>query len=113
MNRRLDHQHLGRALVPAIFLTRRFTLSRPRATKSGVGGVPPVPPPTDRLSRLLTPAETAQLFNVSEAALERWRSQGDGPPFVRLSHKAVRYRTGDLVGFIEARVVTSTAQVVG
>lgn len=73
------------------------------------------PPPTagkasDDAARLLTPQEAAKLLQVSAPTLERWRRTGDGPPYVRLSSRAIRYRTTELVAFIEARMTRNTAE---
>jgi predicted DNA-binding transcriptional regulator AlpA len=60
-------------------------------------------------SRLFTPKQAAGLLQVSEFTLERWRRTGDGPPYVRLSARAIRYREVELTAFIEARVTRHTA----
>lgn len=59
--------------------------------------------------QLLKPTETASALNVSERTLEKWRYEGGGPPYVRLSRRCVRYRLADLKSYIENRVATSTA----
>ena len=58
---------------------------------------------------LLKPSEAAKRLGVSEHVLERWRGTGEGPKFIRLSSKTLRYRAVDLDAFVEARVVSSTA----
>ena len=63
-----------------------------------------------RLARLLSPSEAAEALGVTVSTLERWRCNGNGPRFVRASSRVVRYRADDLVGFIEERIVSSTAQ---
>jgi predicted site-specific integrase-resolvase len=59
---------------------------------------------------LLTPEAVAVRLTVKAKTLERWRATGDGPPFVRVSRKVVRYRRQDLEAFIAERVVANTAQ---
>lgn len=44
----------------------------------------------------LTAEEAADHLNVSVSALEKWRRQGRGPPFYRLSKRMIRYRRVDL-----------------
>jgi predicted DNA-binding transcriptional regulator AlpA len=39
----------------------------------------------------------------------RWRGTGDGPRFVRLGHRTIRYRLADVEAFIATRICTSTA----
>lgn len=63
-------------------------------------------------TRLFTPKQAADLLQVSEFTLERWRRTGEGPPYVRLSARAIRYREGELAGFIEERVTRHTTQAV-
>ncbi len=58
---------------------------------------------------LLDPQAVAVRLGVSPKTLERWRATGEGPRFVRVSRKVVRYRRVDLETFIAARVVASTA----
>ncbi len=59
---------------------------------------------------LLTPAEAAQRMRVTDRVLERWRSNGEGPRYVRLSRKSIRYRIEDLDSFITAGVRAHTAE---
>ena len=88
-------------------------MSRLKETRGGAGGAGAAPATQDRLVRLLTPGEFADLISVSEATVERWRGQGEGPPFVKVSGKVVRYREVDVQAFIAARLVVSTAQAGG
>ena len=41
--------------------------------------------------RLLTSKEAAERLGLKAATLYKWRAQGRGPRFVRLSGRAVRY----------------------
>jgi predicted DNA-binding transcriptional regulator AlpA len=61
------------------------------------------------LDTLLTSREAAALLRVSERTLERLRTAGTGPQFVRLC-RAVRYRHSDLVDHIEANLTRSTSE---
>ncbi len=58
---------------------------------------------------LLTETEAAKLLGFSIRTLQKWRMSGDGPKFVRMSARAIRYRRQDLDAFIEARVKQSTS----
>ena len=51
----------------------------------------------------------AQRWNVSEATLERWRSEGIGPMFLKLQGR-VLYRLVDIEDFESACLRTSTSQ---
>lgn len=54
--------------------------------------------------------QAAEFLNTTDRQLEIWRQTGGGPPFVKLSPRAVRYRKYDLEKWIESRIKTSTAQ---
>ena len=58
---------------------------------------------------LLKTRRTAELLDVSERTLEDWRLRGCGPPFIRLSGRAVRYRPSDLARWVEDRLRSSTS----
>ena len=60
------------------------------------------PIPEHRDSLLVT-SETAFLLGLSPRTLEALRVRGGGPPFVKVTRKAVRYRRCDIDAFIEAR----------
>lgn len=62
------------------------------------------------MPRLLSPAAVAEMLGVAERTLERWRITGDGPRFVKLSRKAVRYCAKDVAAFIAERIRANTAQ---
>lgn len=52
----------------------------------------------------------AKLLNVSIQWVEIGRCRGDGPPFIRLSKRCVRYRLPDVQAWLEARKYSHTAQ---
>lgn len=66
----------------------------------------------DRLERALAAAQTpyldtkqaAELTGISTVTLERWRAEGEGPPYVKLG-RLVKYRRVDLDAFMEAKLV--------
>ena len=58
---------------------------------------------------LLTTRQAADYLGVQPRMLEMRRHRGGGPPFVRLSARAVRYRMSDLDDFIERRLRNSTS----
>jgi len=75
---------------------------RPAATEAGQPAAAGGP-------GLITPAAAAGRLGVNAKVLERWRGSGDGPAFVRMSSKTIRYRPEDLEAFVAGRVRTSTA----
>lgn len=40
---------------------------------------------------MVPPAALARELDVTESALAKWRTDGNGPPFCKLGHKVVRY----------------------
>lgn len=58
---------------------------------------------------LLIAAEAAELLRLSQRTLERHRTAGTGPRFVRLG-RAIRYRRGDLIDFVERCAHQSTSE---
>lgn len=61
------------------------------------------------LSKLLDQRKAAELLGVSTRTIEGWRTTGEGPQFVRLSARAVRYRFQDVERFIAERLRKSTS----
>jgi len=55
--------------------------------------------------RLLDTRGAARFFGKAAGTLANERSRGTGPPFVRLSNGAIRYRPSDLQAFVEERRV--------
>jgi predicted DNA-binding transcriptional regulator AlpA len=61
-------------------------------------------------ARRQVPSETAAEFlGVSLRKMEKMRREGDGPRFVRLSSKLVRYRICDLIEFQEQHLQANNA----
>lgn len=62
------------------------------------------------MQKLLTPTAVSELLGVAERTLERWRITGEGPRYVKLTRKVVRYLADDLAAFVAERVKANTAQ---
>lgn len=60
-------------------------------------------------SEYLSTKEAAALLGVHAVSMARWRVQGDGPPFIRLSRRAVRYARSSIDSWMQERTRTSTA----
>ncbi len=58
---------------------------------------------------LLRPDQAAQLIGLTTRFLEARRLRGGGPPFVRISARAIRYRRRDLLAWTASLVRTKTA----
>jgi predicted DNA-binding transcriptional regulator AlpA len=61
------------------------------------------------IAELLTPQRTSELTGLSQPTLQRMRSRGTGPPFVKLGPRRVAYRLSDINRWLEIRIVTSTS----
>jgi predicted DNA-binding transcriptional regulator AlpA len=59
---------------------------------------------------LLTQRQAAALLALSTRSMERMRSAGGGPKFVRLSRGRIAYREADLEEWIGKRVVSNTSE---
>lgn len=46
---------------------------------------------------LLREEEAAAFLNCTPRALQAWRKRGDGPPYIRLGSRSIRYRRRDLL----------------
>ncbi|WP_076680394.1 AlpA family transcriptional regulator [Microbacterium sp. RU33B] len=55
------------------------------------------------MPELLTQAQVADILAVSPRALEDWRVTGDGPPYLKLSHKVLRYDAAALTRWLRTR----------
>ena len=58
---------------------------------------------------LLTEEEAAQTLGFTARFLQNRRHRGDGPRYVRISARAIRYRPEDLAAFAAKLVRTSTS----
>ncbi|MEW8023437.1 MAG: helix-turn-helix domain-containing protein [Candidatus Thiodiazotropha sp.] len=61
--------------------------------------------------KLLNTSDAAELLGITTRKLEQMRQQGNGPKFIKLSHKCVRYRIKELVEFQDANLKKNTIEV--
>ena len=66
-------------------------------------------PDTQQIT-LLTPTEAAARLRANPRTLERWRTEGTGPAFVKVGPRKVAYRAQDVDAFITQRVRQYTAE---
>lgn len=64
----------------------------------------------DYLDRWITENETAKFTGYTIRCLQNWRVRGEGPPFIKVSGRAIRYRRRDLIGWAEHRLRNSTSE---
>jgi len=55
-------------------------------------------------------AQAARLLGLSRKTLQKFRMTGEGPHFIRVSKRCVRYTLGDIVAWQAARRVSSTSE---
>ena len=60
-----------------------------------------------KTERCMTQTELAERWRLSEATLERWRTESGGPLFLKLGNQ-VRYRLQDVEAFEESALRGST-----
>lgn len=58
---------------------------------------------------LLTTKQAADRIGLTESFLEARRVRGDGPLYVRISQRCVRYAPGDLAAWVDERRTNSTS----
>ena len=61
------------------------------------------------LDELLTPCQTAAYMGVGLPTLQRQRTEGTGPKFVKLGKRLIAYRAADVRAWLRGRVTESTA----
>ncbi len=65
----------------------------------------------DGFESLLNERQAAKLLSVSPRALQKWRSNGRGLLFVRISARYIRYRPRDLATWATDRIRRSTSDI--
>ena len=55
--------------------------------------------------QLLNTEEASDLLGVNPVIMETWRRKGQGPKYIRINQRCVRYRLGDLASFQDAHLV--------
>jgi excisionase family DNA binding protein len=56
-------------------------------------------------SELMTRQEAAEYLRLTEGALAMMASRGQGPPYIPMGHRSVRYRRSDLDRWTSERTV--------
>ncbi len=59
--------------------------------------------------KILTETEAADALRISPRTLQRWRSIGGGPDYIRLGERRLGYPEDGLQAFTAARVFNSRA----
>ena len=80
-----------------------------RAIGRGHNGGPPIDDDLEFWFGLINEKAMAEFMDVTDRTLQKWRRTGDGPKFVRLSSRCVKYRRIDGRELSEARLRSSTS----
>jgi predicted DNA-binding transcriptional regulator AlpA len=70
-------------------------------------------PPSKLSALLIDERAAARLLGLTPRTLQKWRHSGDGPVYVRISSRCIRYRLADLEAWAAARRQRSTSEEVG
>jgi predicted DNA-binding transcriptional regulator AlpA len=79
-------------------------VNTPKTTRATEAAVTPV-----GSSALLTEKQVAAMLSLEPATLRNWRVKGQGPRFVRLSRRAIRYSRVDVDEWLASRARRSTS----
>jgi predicted DNA-binding transcriptional regulator AlpA len=69
-----------------------------------------LPKPSAPVVVLLTPKEAAKVLKVSLSWLAKARMRGDGPPFIKIGRRAIRYSEAALVQWTKSQQRMSTSE---
>jgi len=61
-------------------------------------------------NQLLTEKTVAKLLSVGIRTIQKWRQTGNGPQYVCISKRCVRYRYGDVMEWIKNGLKKSTSE---
>jgi predicted DNA-binding transcriptional regulator AlpA len=67
--------------------------------------------PDDHNVRLTKEDEAATFIGYSTRALQNWRLRGNGPKFIKVSARSIRYRRQDLIAWAEGLLLSNTSQM--
>ena len=65
---------------------------------------------TLNLDKLINEKEAASFLGYTIRALQNWRVRGEGPKFIRVSARSIRYTYRDLMEWYKGRTVSSTSE---
>lgn len=51
----------------------------------------------------LNSEQTAEYLGISVATLKNWRKRGDGPPFIKVNARLIRYQQSDLDTWMDCK----------
>lgn len=79
-------------------------------TKCSLPTETPTQKSASSFSAMLTPKEAANRLRLSTSWLAKARMRGDGPPYIRVSPRSIRYTEAALVQWMKSRQRLSTSE---
>lgn len=61
------------------------------------------------LDPIMSPQGAADYTGLTRATLQKLRTEGSGPPFIKVGKRLIAYRLSDIRSWLDGRVVASTA----
>jgi predicted DNA-binding transcriptional regulator AlpA len=61
----------------------------------------------NRENELWNQKQLSQVLGISHKTAESWRSKGEGPPYIKLSARCVRYLAKDVFKYLEHQKVAT------
>lgn len=62
------------------------------------------------MKRYLSVREVPAHYPTTKSSLDKWRTTGEGPPFVRIGKRRIAYDIADLDAYFAARKHQSTSE---
>ena len=63
------------------------------------------------IEKVLSTKDAAKYLSLSGRTLEAFRRTGNGPSYIKVSNRCVRYRLSDLTAWLNNRARISTSEV--
>ena len=67
------------------------------------------PDASDYWQALINEKAAGEFVGLKERAMQSYRQKGDGPHYIRISSRCIRYRRIDLKSWVDARLRKSTS----
>ena len=88
--------------------TEQFAADADSVVVAGPTDVPPVNG-SDYWHALIPEKPAGVFLDVTTRKMQKWRQDGNGPPYIRLSARCVKYTRARLKRYADERLRTSTA----
>lgn len=62
------------------------------------------------IREVMRPIEVEHVYGITTGQLQKLRMRGNGPPFIKPTHRMVLYRRADVEAWLELHRVSSTSE---